>query len=357
MSPAAMISYDKCIVLAPMVRISELPTRLLALKYGADLVWGPEIVDHALLNGEPAKRFVNKKLDCIDFVKSPKNQVIFRTYPTEKSRLVFQMGSGSPETAVEAGKLVAGDVSAIDLNCGCPKPFSTKGGMGSELLKDVDRLCSILTALVEQVGKPYNIGISAKIRVMPDEQETERIIRRICKTGIIGLTVHLRTIPMRPREPALRERLAGIVKICAEENVTLLANGDVKNRDEAQSLMDSTGVNGVMIARGAESNPSCFRSSARGGPVDSLVLARELVRVAQDVDNPVHNTKYIMLKMLSDKSRTRAYKECQQSKSYEELFKALGIEMDESKDAQAQEGERNVEVRPSKMMNKSAIAA
>lgn len=40
-----MITYDKCIVLAPMVRIGELPTRMLSLKYGADLVWGPEIVD------------------------------------------------------------------------------------------------------------------------------------------------------------------------------------------------------------------------------------------------------------------------------------------------------------------------
>lgn len=356
MSPS-IISYDRCVVLAPMVRISELPTRLLALKYGADLVWGPEIVDHALVSGTPAKRIINEKLDCIDFVKSPKNQVIFRTFPTEKSRLVFQMGTGAPDTAVQAAKLVAGDVSAIDLNCGCPKPFSTKGGMGSELLKDVDRLCSILTALVEEVGKPYSIGISAKIRVMPDEEETERIIRRICKTGIIGLTVHLRTIPMRPREPALRERLAGIVKICREEGVTLLANGDVKDRDEALELMKISGANGVMIARGAEANPSCFRSKEDGGMLDSFVIAKELVSTAHDLDNPVPNTKYILLRILADKSKTKEYKDCQQAKSYDDLFKALRIGRNGPQTAKENRKDLTQDIRPTKGVNKTAIAA
>lgn len=238
------------------------------------------------------------------------------------------MGSGSPDTAVAAGKMIAEDVSAIDLNCGCPKPFSTKGGMGSALLSDVDRLCSILEALVKEVGEPFRIGISAKIRLLPDEADTEKMIRRICKTGIIGLTVHLRTIPMRPREPALRERLSGIVRICKEEGVTLLANGDVKDRDEAEELIQKTGVNGVMIARGAETNPSCFRNKSIGGPLDSMIIAKELVVNAREMDNPIPNTKYILLRILADKSRTQCYRLAQQSKTYEELYTALKIEQD-----------------------------
>ena len=38
--PRNGVDYRDKIVLAPMVRSGELPTRLLALKYGADLVWG-----------------------------------------------------------------------------------------------------------------------------------------------------------------------------------------------------------------------------------------------------------------------------------------------------------------------------
>lgn len=37
-----MLDYTAKFVLAPMVRIGELPTRLLALKYGADLVGVPK---------------------------------------------------------------------------------------------------------------------------------------------------------------------------------------------------------------------------------------------------------------------------------------------------------------------------
>jgi tRNA-dihydrouridine synthase 2 len=38
--PRNGVDYRGKVVLAPMVRSSELPTRLVALKYGADLVWG-----------------------------------------------------------------------------------------------------------------------------------------------------------------------------------------------------------------------------------------------------------------------------------------------------------------------------
>jgi tRNA-dihydrouridine synthase 2 len=38
--PRNGVDYRGKIVLAPMVRSGELPSRLLALHYGADLVWG-----------------------------------------------------------------------------------------------------------------------------------------------------------------------------------------------------------------------------------------------------------------------------------------------------------------------------
>lgn len=40
--PKNGVDYRGKVVLAPMVRSGELPSRLLALKYGADLVWGNE---------------------------------------------------------------------------------------------------------------------------------------------------------------------------------------------------------------------------------------------------------------------------------------------------------------------------
>lgn len=54
-----MLNYCNKLILAPMVRGSKLPTRLLALKYGADIVYTDELIDLSLLM---SKRQVNGKL-------------------------------------------------------------------------------------------------------------------------------------------------------------------------------------------------------------------------------------------------------------------------------------------------------
>jgi len=181
------LDYRNKVVLAPMVRIGEVPTRLLALKYGADLVWGPETIDRAILG---TQRQINPKSNCIEFTKPGK--VIYRIHPSEQGRLIYQLGSADAKLAVEAAKVVAKDVAGVDLNCGCPKHFSIQGGMGAALLKDIPRLEGILRSLVEEVGKVYDIGISCKIRLLNTDQDTYDMVRRLCRTGIIGLTVRPR---------------------------------------------------------------------------------------------------------------------------------------------------------------------
>ncbi|GAA5861208.1 hypothetical protein JCM8547_008519 [Rhodosporidiobolus lusitaniae] len=156
------LPYHKGMHLAPMVRIGTLPVRLLSLEYGAELVWGPEIVDKAIIGSE---RVVNEKTGVISYMKG--GRAIFECHPLEKPRLIFQLGSASPELAAQAVKVIEGDVAGVGLNCGCPKSFSLQGGMGAALLKDPERLCSILRALVASTDLP----IDAKIRLLPMPKE------------------------------------------------------------------------------------------------------------------------------------------------------------------------------------------
>jgi tRNA-dihydrouridine synthase 2 len=67
-----------------MVRIGTLPMRLLALEYGADLVYSPEIIDKRLVN---STRIINKDLGTIDFIDD-KNTLNLRVHPDESSRLI-----------------------------------------------------------------------------------------------------------------------------------------------------------------------------------------------------------------------------------------------------------------------------
>ena len=329
--PPNGVDYRGKVVLAPMVRSGELPSRLLSLKYGADLVWGPETIDRSLIG---STRRVNPRNAMIEFTRVPSNNgrkdetkesVIYRIDPArEKGRLVFQMGTASPVRAVEAARVVAGDVAGIDVNAGCPKPFSTMGGMGAALLKTPDLLVEILEALVKEVGSVYGIGISVKIRLLSKAEDTQELVTRLCRTGITGLTVHCRTTPMRPREAAIRDQLRMIAGVCREAGVACVMNGDVKSRDQAVELMREYGVDGAMIATAAESNFSCFRTAEQGGLLPWKELVHDYMDAALECENKWGNTKFLLNILIPGKARQ--FNGAKQSKGYEECCQILEFE-------------------------------
>ncbi|GKZ87881.1 hypothetical protein AnigIFM59636_005797 [Aspergillus niger] len=330
--PANGVDYRGKVVLAPMVRSGELPSRLIALKYGADLVWGPETIDRAMAG---AIRRVNPRNGTIEFTRMPSNggrtekagqeSVIYRLDPVrEKGKLIYQIGTATPEIAVQAAKLVAGDVAGIDVNSGCPKPFSTSGGMGAALLKTPDKLVAILEALVKEVGTPFQIGISVKIRILKDPEETRALVSRLVKTGITGLTVHCRTPPMRPRERAIRDQVRMIADICHEAGVACVINGDVTSKDEGHALMKEFGVDGAMIATAAEANPSCFRTEAEGGLLPWKEVVHEYIKFCLESENRFGNSKYLLNILVPGKLQEG--KLAKAARSYAGTCHALGFE-------------------------------
>ncbi|KAI0139860.1 tRNA-dihydrouridine synthase [Xylariaceae sp. FL1272] len=355
--PPRGVDYRNKVVLAPMVRSGELPSRLLALHYGADLVWGPETVDRSLIG---ATRRYNDATNTIEWTRKPSNgggktpadikdSVIYRLHPTkEAGKLIFQIGTSNPDLAVQAARLVAADVAGIDVNAGCPKPFSTHDGMGAALLRTPDKLCAILDALVKHIVPEFNIGISVKIRILATPADTEALVRRLVATGITGLTVHCRTTPMRPRERAIRGQLHMIADICREAGVACLMNGDVANRDHAAQLMAEYGVDGAMIATQAEKNSSVFRSEADGGPLPWKDVVEQYMRYALEVENKYGNTKFMLLQLIPGKQAV--YRNINPCKSYTALCNALGFD---DMLARARDVDLNLDIDPDSASNKS----
>ncbi|KAI9145106.1 hypothetical protein BKA69DRAFT_1025258 [Paraphysoderma sedebokerense] len=298
-------------MLAPMVRISTLPMRLLALEYGADIVYGPEIVDKRLIGSE---RVVNELLGTVDYVKG--KQLNFRTIPSiEKSRLVFQLGSSDPDLALAAAKVVEPDVSAIDLNCGCPKSFSILGGMGAALLSNPDKLCAILEKLVNNLS----VDVTCKIRMLSTKEETIELCKRIEKTGVKAIAVHCRTRYMPPQ-------VSGdwsIFKAIAEEikSIPIIANGDIFEREHMQKLREQSTLSSFMVARGAQANPSIFHPS---GPFDIETVVRSYIQKSIMVDNIWQNTKYTLLCMYNA-TKDSKYKKSVQSKCFKDLAEIWGL--------------------------------
>ncbi|KAI9350840.1 hypothetical protein BDR26DRAFT_511907 [Obelidium mucronatum] len=220
------LDYRNKLILAPMVRCGTLPMRMLALEQGADIVYSPETIDRRLAR---SKRVENVVSNTIDFIDLDDGTINLRVHKDEKSKLVIQIGSADPDTALLAGLAVAQDCSGIDLNCGCPKKFSIQGAMGAALLSQPDRLCGILTALVEKVPLP----ITAKIRMLETPEKTIELVQRIEKTGVSAIALHCRFRSERPQDPGhwdIFEAVAQSIKI------PLIANGDLYTLNDVEKL-------------------------------------------------------------------------------------------------------------------------
>eukprot|EP00053_Salpingoeca_punica_P012845 m.115437 g.115437 ORF g.115437 m.115437 type:complete len:529 (+) comp16049_c0_seq1:125-1711(+) len=284
-APSSM--YANAVCLAPMVRGGTLPTRLRALRCGADLVWSEELIDHKLIN---CTRVVNARLNTVDFV-TPDNTLVFRTCGEETSRVILQIGTSDPNRAVQAAKLVENDVAGIDVNMGCPKDFSLKGGMGAALLKQPALVKDIVSALTANIKKP----ITCKIRVLPSYEETLSLARIIESCGAAAIGVHARLTQQRPREAVRPEYLAHLQRLAQELRIPVIANGgslDIKSHADVLAFRKAAGCSSVMVARAAQYNMSVFRAE---GLLPPLEMVAEYLRTAIACGNPYPNTKYNVL--------------------------------------------------------------
>lgn len=280
----------------------------------------------------------NGRASTIEFTRIPSNglknpaqnqkireSVIYRIHPSrESSRLIFQLGTASPDLAVQAAGVVAPYVAGIDVNAGCPKPFSTSGGMGAALLSTPDLLCSILRALVKEIGQEYEIGISVKIRLLRTEEETRSLVQQLCQTGITGLTIHCRTRQMRKTERAVREHLRMIGDVCRSAGVACLMNGDVESREQADQLAKEFNIDGAMIATAAEGNPSVFQAASEGGLASWQEVVEGYMEEALAVENRWGNTKFLLAQLIPGKQQ--GVRGLSQAKNYEDVCIRLDLQ-------------------------------
>uniref|UniRef100_A0A4W6EHK9 Dihydrouridine synthase 2 n=1 Tax=Lates calcarifer TaxID=8187 RepID=A0A4W6EHK9_LATCA len=316
MMAAGRLSFSNITALAPMVRVGTLPMRLLALDYGADVVYCEELIDIKMAQ---CQRVENEVLQTVDFV-APDDRVMFRTCERERDRVVFQMGTADPDRALTVAKLVEKDVAAVDVNMGCPKEYSTKGGMGAALLSDPDKIEAILRKLVAGVSVP----VTCKIRILPSLEETISLVQRIQKTGVTAVAVHGRFKEERPRHPVHCDYIQAVAQAVS---IPIIANGGsldlVKTNTDIEEFRKATGASSVMLARAAMWNPSVFSSQGLL-PVETVM--EEYLKYAIRYDNNAFNTKYCLCQMLRDKVESPLGKQVQAAQTNAEISEAYGLQ-------------------------------
>lgn len=203
----------------------------------------------------------------------------------DEGPVFVQLFGSEPSIMAEAAAMIAsgycGDIlpSGIDVNMGCPVPKITGNGEGSALMKNPALCYDILREM--RASLPKEMPLSCKFRVGWDEhsQNACEVAKAAEEAGVDLLFMHGRT---RAAMYGGKADWESIGRVAAAVSVPLIGNGDITSAAIAKSRMESYGVYGVMIGRGAIGNPFLFREirAAFNGEEAPSPSVEERVRTA-----------------------------------------------------------------------------
>lgn len=228
------------IFLAPMAGYTDSVFRGLCAEYGADLCYTEMVSCEGLSR-------LNKK-----------TAELMKTKPVEKQSGI-QLFGVNPDSCFEAAKNAATlNPAVIDFNCGCPVPKVVKTGAGSALMRNLPLLTELIGALkagIAAAGK--NIPVSIKIRSgwTADEINATETAAAAVEAGIDLIGIHGRT---RAQGYSGVADYSIIRRVKESVNVPVIGSGDLFSPRDVARMFNETGVDAVMIARGAIGNPQIF---------------------------------------------------------------------------------------------------
>lgn len=266
----AGVLHPRAVVLGPMAGVTEAPFRAICKRMGADLTY-TEMVSAKGLHYSP---------------DAAESRGILRFAPEEIPCGVQLFGADPSMMAEQAHRLVeryGGDIALIDINMGCPVSKVVGKGEGSALMRTPGLAGEIVRAVVGAVGGGPGgraasraipgraIPVTAKFRAGWDATNLNAVEFALAMqaAGASAVTVHGRTREQFYHGTADWSVIAAVK---AAVNIPVIGSGDVFSAADAKRRLEETGVDAVMIARGAQGNPWVFRE-ARALIDEGVVLA------------------------------------------------------------------------------------
>lgn len=204
------------------------------------------------------------------------------------------MGSDPDEFAFAAERVVNWDFDWVDINFGCPVKKILGRHRGGYLLSDPPQAMEIVRRVRDTV--PDAIPVTLKMRRGLDDTAESRdkffeIFDAARRMGVRVFTIHPRTVLQRYEGPSDWNFLVELRKYAPD--VTILGSGDLFTPEDCVRMFETTGVNGMTIARGVIGNPWIFRDLrelAAGHPLppppsldEQLQVIREHFALACDL--------------------------------------------------------------------------
>ena len=229
------IELSAPLALAPMAGITDLPFRLICRRLGCGMTVSEMVSAKGLL------------------YKNVKTTEMLRIDDGERPTAIQLFGSVPAELAEAARMVEASGADMIDFNMGCPVPKIVNNGEGSALMKNPQLAHDILAAMVKAVKIP----VTVKFRAGWDDanRNAVEIARAVEAAGVSAVAVHGRT---RQQFYEGKADWSIIADVKQAVKVPVFGNGDIFTVADGLRMLEQTGCDGFMIARGAQGNPWIF---------------------------------------------------------------------------------------------------
>ena len=221
-----------------MAEYGNLPFRLLAKEFGAALVY----TEMAMAR---------------DVARRDRRELrLLRTKPAERP-VAAQLCGREAADLVEAARVVESlGFDIVDLNVSCPIARILKQGAGGALMAEPEEVGRLVTAMVGAARLP----VTVKIRSGPDAAHINAIaISKACEAaGAAAVAFHPRTVA----EPFSGEAdWSLIAQVKQAVRIPVIGSGDIRTPHRVKEMLDATGCDAVMAARGCLGRPWFFREA------------------------------------------------------------------------------------------------
>lgn len=223
--------------LAPMEDVTDASFRLIAREFGASVVVTEFVNADAIIRSVPSTL---RKMVVAD----------------EERPVAIQLYGRDAYTMSEAAKVAEeAEPEFIDINFGCPVKRVAGKGAGAGLLRDTPLMLDIIRAVVKAVALP--VTVKTRLGWDADNIIIEELAEQIQEAGAAALTIHGRTRAQMYKGEA---DWSPIARVKQNPNITIpiIGNGDVTTGAEALQRFEDTGVDAVMVGRGAIGQPWIF---------------------------------------------------------------------------------------------------
>ncbi|MBE7074330.1 MAG: tRNA-dihydrouridine synthase family protein [Clostridiales bacterium] len=226
------IDFHNNLILAPMAGVTDVGFREICSLMGADATYSEMLSARAMMH--------NPKKTSLMTICSPYEKI-----------KIGQIFGHEPQVMADAlSNPMLEHYDIVDINMGCPAPKIVKNGEGSALMGNINLAKDIISACVQNSQKP----ISVKFRLGVDKDISLDFGRMCEEAGASFVTLHARTASQGYSGNADLEKIASLK---AKLSIPVVGNGDVIDVASYNKML-ATGVDGVMIGRGAQGNPWLF---------------------------------------------------------------------------------------------------